>query len=63
MSLTALPEAGCSFLQWSCAKRHFVPSTDVLMIVDFCSIRRTEKDLKGLLEELIAPAQVVIVSE
>ena len=42
------------------AKRHFVPSTDALMIVDFCSLRRTKRGLKGL---LIASAWVVIVSE
>lgn len=64
VSLTALPKVGCLFLQWSCAKRDFVPSTaNVLMIVDFCSIRRTKRCLKGLLKELIAPARLVIVSE
>lgn len=40
--------------------RHFVPSMDVSIIDAFCSVR-TERDLKGLFEELLAPALGVIV--
>lgn len=39
-----------------------MPSTDVL-IRGFCSAGRTDKGLKGLIEELIASAQVVVVSQ
>lgn len=40
--------------------RLFVPSMDGSMIDAFCSVR-TERNLEGLLEELLSPAQVTIV--
>lgn len=62
VSLPSL-RSGAHFSSGAGAKRRFVPGTDVLMIVDFCSIRRTKRGLKSLFKELIAPARVVIVSE